>query len=120
MHHPVHRNTLDDNASDSRAGDRGRPAGQPEGVRVQAFYDSAFRELVGFAWGSAMPEQHPLSGYVQRIVGSVFCGAGIDPSVVRFATARAADQWGRDEDEVDVMVGDRLLRTTSAIMADLR
>jgi hypothetical protein len=89
----------------------------------QAFYDNAFRELVSSSELSVLPgvgHRDQLGGYVRRIAGSVFCGDGIDPSVVRFATSRAADQWGRAEDEVDVMVGDRLLRTTAALITELQ
>ncbi len=118
MHSTADRNSPDHN--DSGANPTSDRAQRPAGARDQAFYDSAFRELVESAHGSALPERHPLGGYVRRIAGSVFCGAGINPSVVRFATSRAADQWGRHEDEVDVMVGNRLLQTTAALMADLR
>lgn len=92
-------------------------------VRDNAFYDTAFRALVEspeLAGLSGAVEQEQLRRYVRRIAGSVFCGAGIDPSVVDFATSRAAGQWGLDHDEVDVMVGTRLLRTTAALITQLR
>ncbi len=100
--------------------------------RGQVFYDNVFRDLtgstgsIGSAWSAdpaAEPgtgEQDLLSAYVRQIAGSLFCGSGIDPTVVGFATARAAERWGREEEEVDLMVGDTVLRTAAALMADLR
>ncbi len=101
----------------------GPTASDPGAVRGQAFYDSVFRDLVRSIELAGRPgsgDQDLLDGYVRRIAGSVFSGSGIDPSVVSFATSRAAQRWHRHEDEVDVMVGDTLLRTTAALMADLR
>ncbi len=91
-------------------------------VDESGFYDRAFRDIVESPELSRLAsagEREELDGYVGRIAGSAFCGAGIDPSVVHFATSRAAQQWGRAEDEVDAMVGTRLLRTTAALITEL-
>lgn len=82
-------------------------------------YDTAFRQLVESPELSGLAgtdEQEQLHGYVRRIAGSCFCGAGISPSVIRFATSRAADRWDLPVDDVDAMVGSRLLHTTASLI----
>mgnify|MGYP003298961436 CR=1 FL=1 len=46
--------------------------------------------------------------------------SGLDPSVVSFAAFRLATHWGRDEEEIDVMITDRLLRAVSGLIDELR
>ena len=101
----------------------GRSADHSASLHDNAYYDTAFRALVEspeLTSLSGATEQEQLHRYVRRIAGSVFCGAGIDQSVVNFATSRAAHQWGMDEDDVDVMVSTRLLRTTAALITELQ
>ena len=56
---------------------------------------------------------------IRAIASTVFCGTGIDPSVVSFAKRRASLHWGLTEEEVDVLVSARLLRTSAKLMTDL-
>lgn len=57
---------------------------------------------------------------IRRIASTVFCGPGIDPSIVSFAMHRTALHWGLSEDEVDLLVTARLLRKSASLMTDLR
>lgn len=92
-------------------------------VNDQAYYDDAFRHLIGCleltAVTAAVSDREHLRRAVRRIAGGLFCAVGIDPSVVSFARSRVAQQWGRDENEIDVMIAARLLRTATALSTEL-
>ena len=90
------------------AGLRGSPAPRQSARRTRAH-----RRPTGLA-----PEG--LRRDIRRIASTVFCGPGIDPSIVSFAMHRTALHWGLSEDEVDLLVTARLLRKSASLMTDLR
>ena len=57
---------------------------------------------------------------IQRIASAVFCGNGIDPSIVAFAVRRTAQHWDLPEDAIDVAVTVALLANATRVMHDLR
>ncbi len=88
----------------------------------QAGYDDAFRQLTGTpeltAAAAAVSKREHLRRDVMRVASSLFCADGLDPSVVSFATVRLAVHWGRGEEEIDMMIADRLLLMATGLMAE--
>jgi hypothetical protein len=87
----------------------------------QAGWDDAFDKLTGTpeltAAAAAVSDREYLRRDVRRVASGLFCADGLDPSVVSFATVRLAVYWGRDREEIDLMITQRLLRTAAAMMA---
>lgn|GEM_PF-5228283 len=75
-------------------------------------------ELRAVAVGAA--DSEGLRRDVRRIASTVFCGAGIDRSILTFAVRRTAAYWGRTEESVDVLVTARLLAKTGRLIGDLQ
>jgi len=89
----------------------------------QTEVDAAFQTIV------RRPELHSadvdadlevLRHDIRRIASALFCGVGIDPSIVDFAKRRTALHWGLDEEVVDQMISARLLSKAARLMADLQ
>ncbi|MGS0685596.1 hypothetical protein ACVBEQ_10685 [Nakamurella sp. GG22] len=87
----------------------------------QAGYDDAFLQLTGTpeltAAAAAVSNREHLRRDVVRVASSLFCADGLDPSVVSFAAVRLAAHWGRNEEEIDLMIAHRLLLTATGLMA---
>jgi hypothetical protein len=83
-------------------------------------YDDVFRQLTGTpeltAAAAAVSDREHLRRGVHRLASSLFCAQDLDPSVITFAKARLATHWGRDEDEIDLMIADHLLWTSTHVM----
>lgn len=91
-------------------------------VMDQDGYDDAFRRLTGTpeltAAAAAVSVREQLRRDVQRVASSLFCADRLDPSVVSFATVRLALHWGRDAEEIDLMIADHVLTTATGLMDD--
>jgi len=86
-------------------------------------HDLEFDAIVGelAAWAEQLPASWPSDiPEIRRIASAVFCGAGIDPSIVTFAVRRTALHWGRHEDEIDVAVTIAVLANAARVMDELR
>ncbi len=55
----------------------------------------------------------------ERIASAAFCGTGLDPTVLSFATLRAAQHWGLAEDEMDLRIATAIVQTASRLAAAL-
>jgi len=57
---------------------------------------------------------------IRRIASTLFCSAGIDPSLVGFVRRRTALHWNLDEESVDRMITARLLQKAACLITDLQ
>lgn len=87
-------------------------------------YDRRFLTMIGTpdlrlvdVTGSAAEGQRQ---DVRRIASTLFCSAGIDPSIVAFAIDRTAAHWGLTAEEVDLRVTRRLVQKATSLLNDLR
>lgn len=89
----------------------------------QAAYDATFREMTASpeltAAVAAVSDREHLRRDVRRVASGLFCADRLDPSVVSFATRRLAMHWGRNEEEIELMITGRLLRSLSGLIDEL-
>ncbi len=64
------------------------------------------------------PDAEPPQQDAERIASAAFCGVGLDPAVLSFATLRAAQHWGLDEDEIDLRIAAAIVRTASRLATE--
>ncbi len=56
---------------------------------------------------------------IRRIASTAFASSSIDPSLIAFATRRAAGHWGLAQEVIESMVAARLLATSATLSAQL-
>src|SRR4051812_18770129 len=83
------------------------------------FWDIVAASLAGADRNAAEMERELHRLEAERIASAAFCGVGIDPAVLGFATVRAARHLGLTEEQMDLAIAAALLQTAGRLAADL-